>query len=51
MNELGVFYGSDLKRFDMGTLKNNFGKSGEHFLKLLEVFKIIQLIQIECANP
>ena len=45
MNELGVFYGADLKRFDMDTLKNNFGKSGEHF------FKIIRSIQDNPVNP
>ena len=45
MNELGIFYGADLKSFDIENLKNNFGKLGEHF------YKIIRSIQDNPVNP
>ena len=45
MNELGIFNGSDLKKFDVDNLKNHFGKSGEHF------YKIVRSIQDNPVNP
>ena len=51
MNELGIFYGSDLKKFDLSNLKNTSGNLENISIKLFEVSKIIQLIQTEYANP
>ena len=45
MNELGIFNGADLKKFDVDNLKNHFGKSGEHF------YKIVRSIQDNPVNP
>ena len=45
MNELGIFNGADLKKFDIDNLKNHFGKSGEHF------YKIVRSIQDNPVNP
>jgi DNA polymerase-4 len=45
MNELGIFNGADLKKFDIDNLKNNFGKSGEQF------YKIVRSIQDNPVNP
>ena len=45
MNELGIFNGADLKKFDVDNLKNYFGKSGEHF------YKIVRSIQDNPVNP
>ena len=45
MNELGIFIGADLKKFDIDNLKNHFGKSGEHF------YKIVRSIQDNPVNP
>jgi DNA polymerase-4 len=45
MNELGVFSGADLKGFSINKLKKNFGKSGEHF------YKIVRSTQDNPVNP
>lgn len=45
MNELGVFSGADLKGFSINELKKNFGKSGEHF------YKIVRSTQDNPVNP
>ena len=45
MNKLGIFTGADLKRFDREILKTHFGKSGEHF------YKIVRSIQDNPVNP
>jgi len=45
MNELGIFNGADLKKFDIDNLKNHFGKSGEQF------YKIVRSIQDNPVNP
>ena len=45
MNELGIFNGSDLKKFDLSNLKKHFGKFGEHF------YKIVRSIQDNPVNP
>ena len=45
MNELGIFIGADLKKFDIDNLKNHFGKSGEQF------YKIVRSIQDNPVNP
>ena len=45
MNELGIFNGSDLKKFNKDSLKNHFGKSGEHF------YKIVRSIHDNPVNP
>ena len=45
MNALGIFNGADLKKFDIDNLKNHFGKSGEHF------YKIVRSIQDNPVNP
>ena len=45
MNELGIFNGADLKKFDVDNLKNHFGKSGEQF------YKIVRSIQDNPVNP
>ena len=45
MNELGIFNGADLKKFDVDNLKNHFGKTGEHF------YKIVRSIQDNPVNP
>ena len=45
MNELGVFSGADLKGFSINKLKKNFGKSGEHF------YRIVRSTQDNPVNP
>tara|TARA_A100001011_G_scaffold381570_1_gene450275 strand:- start:702 stop:1751 length:1050 start_codon:yes stop_codon:yes gene_type:complete len=45
MNELGIFIGADLRRFDIKDLKNHFGKSGEKF------YNIVRSIQDNPVNP
>ena len=45
MNELGILYGADLKKFNKDNLKNHFGKSGEHF------YKIVRSIHDNPVNP
>ena len=45
MNKLGIYIGADLKTFDRLTLKKYFGKSGEHF------YKIVRNIQDNPVNP
>mgnify|MGYP003724546599 FL=1 len=45
MNELGIFNGADLKKFNKQILKNHFGKSGEHF------YKIVRSIHDNPVNP
>ena len=45
MNELGVFSGADLKGFSINELKKNFGKSGEHF------YRIVRSTQDNPVNP
>jgi len=45
MNELGIFNGADLKKFNKDNLKNHFGKSGEHF------YKIVRSIHDNPVNP
>ena len=45
MNELGIFNGADLKKFDIDNLKNHFGKSGEQF------YNIVRSIQDNPVNP
>ena len=45
MNELGIFNGADLKKFNKHNLKNHFGKSGEHF------YKIVRSIHDNPVNP
>ena len=45
MNELGVFSGADLKGFSINKLRKNFGKSGEHF------YRIVRSTQDNPVNP
>ena len=45
MNELGILYGADLKKFNKDNLKNHFGKSGEYF------YKIVRSIHDNPVNP
>ena len=45
MNELGIFNGADLKKFNQDNLKNHFGKSGEYF------YKIVRSIHDNPVNP
>jgi DNA polymerase-4 len=45
MNELGIFDGADLKKFNQDNLKNHFGKSGEYF------YKIVRSIHDNPVNP
>ena len=45
MNELGIFFGADLKKFDIDNLKSHFGKSGEKF------YKIVRSTQDNPVNP
>tara|TARA_B110000438_G_scaffold169154_1_gene161631 strand:- start:2 stop:1051 length:1050 start_codon:yes stop_codon:yes gene_type:complete len=45
MNELGIFSGTDLKGFSINKLKKNFGKSGEHF------YRIVRSTQDNPVNP
>lgn len=45
MNDIGIYVGADLKVFDRSSLKRHFGKSGEHF------YKIVRNIQDNPVNP
>ena len=45
MNELRIFNGADLKKFNQDNLKNHFGKSGEYF------YKIVRSIHDNPVNP
>ena len=45
MNDLGVFTGKDLRKFDQGDLIKHFGKSGKHY------FEIVRSIQNNPVNP
>ena len=45
MNEIGVFYGRDLRKFERGQLIEYFGKTGNHY------YKIIRSIQDSPVNP
>ena len=45
MNELGIFYGRDLRKFERGQLIEYFGKTGNHY------YKIIRSIQDSPVNP
>ena len=45
MNELDIFNGADLKKFNQDNLKNHFGKSGEYF------YKIVRSIHDNPVNP
>ena len=45
MNEIGIFYGRDLRKFERGQLTEHFGKTGNHY------YKIIRSIQDSPVNP
>ena len=45
MNEIGIFYGRDLRKFERGQLIEYFGKTGNHY------YKIIRSIQDSPVNP
>ena len=45
MNEIGIFYGRDLRKFERGKLVEHFGKTGNHY------YKIIRRIQDSPVNP
>ena len=45
MNEIGIFYGRDLRKFERGQLIEHFGKTGNHY------YKIIRSIQDSPVNP
>ena len=34
MNEIGIFYGRDLRKFERGQLIEHFGKTGNHYYKI-----------------
>ena len=45
MNEIGIFYGRDLRKFERSQLIEHFGKTGNHY------YKIIRSIQDSPVNP
>ena len=45
MNEIGIFYGRDLRKFERGKLVEHFGKTGNHY------YKIIRSVQDSPVNP
>ena len=45
MNEIGIFYGRDLRKFERVQLIEHFGKTGNHY------YKIIRSIQDSPVNP
>ena len=45
MNNLGIFTGKDLRKFEQADLLKHFGKSGKHY------FEIVRSIQNNPVNP
>ena len=46
MNELGIFYGRDLRKFERGQLVEYFGKTGNHYYKIIRSIQDLSLIHI-----
>ena len=51
MYALGIYTGADLRKLEKSDLVKYFGKSGDHYLKIVEKYPgIILLTQIELEN-